>query len=110
MALLILPVIAIGLLAWSRRERAADPHWPQTARTIIDPESGHGYRLEQVFVPAERDRIAAVLIRPDDDRPRPLLITVSGSGDGLEPAEGTLQRRLVRQGVCRVALGQERRG
>jgi len=106
-ALLVLPVIAIGLLAGSRHERAADPHWPRAARAIVDPESGNGYRLEQVFVPAGRDRIAAVLIRPDDDRPRPLLITVSGSGDGLEPAEGALQRRLVRKGYAVLRLGKK---
>lgn len=105
--LLILPVIAIGLLVWSRHERAADPNWPQAARSIVDPESGNGYRLEQVFVPAGRDRIAAVLLRPDDEFPRPLLITVSGSGDGLEPAEGALQRRLVRQGYAVLRLGKK---
>lgn len=105
--LLILPVIAIGSGIWSRRDRAADSGWPQTARHIVDPESGNGYWLEQVFGPAGRERIAATLIRPDDERSRSLLIAVSGSGDGLEPAEGALQRRLVRHGYAVLRLGKK---
>lgn len=106
-ALLALPLIAVCVVAWSRRPHAVDPAWPQAARRIVDPASGQPYRIEQLFVAAGRDRIAAVLVRPDDERVRPLLITVSGSGEGLEPAEGALQRRLVAQGYAVLRLGKK---
>ncbi|QDW66652.1 alpha/beta hydrolase family protein [Luteimonas granuli] len=86
---------------------AAQPDWPQPARRIVDPESGQPYRLERVFVPSGPHRIAATLLRPDDDARVPVLVSVSGSRDGISPAEGPLQRRLVRRGMAVLTLGKK---
>lgn len=105
--LVALAVIAACVVAWPRRGHAADPAWPTASRAVVDPASGARYRIEQVFVPAGRDLIAAVLVRPEHDRPCTLVVTVSGSGEGLEPAEGALQRRLVAQGYAVLRLGKK---
>ena len=106
-AMLAMLLLAIaGWLAWSRWPATADPAWPQAARRIVDPETGSAYRLERLFVTAGKERIAATLIRPDTVARVPLLVTVSGSGEGLLPTEGPLQRRLVRRGLAVLTLGK----
>lgn len=104
--LVLLLLLLVGGLAWSRRPAVADPTWPQAARRIVDPESGSTYRLERLFIDSGRERIAATLIRPDSTARVPLMVTVTGSGDGLLPTEGPLQRRLVRRGVAVLTLGK----
>ena len=107
--LLILPVIAIGLLVWSRHERAADPNWPQAARSIVDPESGNGYRLEQVFVPAGRDSGGIVGVN--------FAVTFLRE-DGMNDLEGTGLDEIVRHvdylanrmGIDHVAFGSDFEG
>ena len=86
---------------------ASGPDWPQPARRIVDPDSGQPYRLERVFVPSGPHRIAATLLRPDHDGRVPVLVSVSGSRDGIAPAEGPLQRRLVRRGLAVLTLGKK---
>jgi dienelactone hydrolase len=81
--------------------------WLQPPRSLVDPESGAGYRLERVYVQSGKDRIAATFIRPDDDARVPVMITVSGAQDGLLAAEGPLQRRLVRRGMGVLSLGKK---
>ncbi len=106
-ATLCVMLLAVGgWLAWSRWPATVDPTWVQAARRIVDPESGGAYRLERVFVDSGRDRIAATLIRPDSAARAPLLVTVSGSGEGLLPTEGPLQRRLVWRGFAVLTLGK----
>lgn len=95
-----------GWLAWSRWPAKADPSWVQAARRIVDPETGGAYRLERVLVDSGRDLIAATLIRPDTAARAPLLVTVTGSGEGLLPAEGPLQRRQVGRGFAVLTLGK----
>lgn len=104
---LALPLAAICAVAWPRRDHVADPAWQHAPRRIVDPASGQPYRLERLFVHEGDDEIASVLIRPDDERRRALVISVSGSGEGLEPADGPLQRRLVGQGYAVLRLGKK---
>lgn len=99
-------LVLVGGVAWLRWPAASDPTWVQAARRIVDPESGGAYRLERVLVEHGRERLAATLIRPDSGARVPLLVTVSGSGDGLLPTEGPLQRRLVRRGLAVLTLGK----
>ncbi len=81
--------------------------WPQPARRILDPESGQPYWLERVFVTSGTDRIAATFLRPDNKNKPPVLISISGSQDGISPAEGPLQRRLVQRGFAVLTLGKK---
>lgn len=85
----------------------ADETWVRPARTIVDPESGIPYRIETVFIQSGKDRIASTLMLPDSQGPVPLLIAVSGAGEGLLVPEAPVYRRLVSRGYAVLALGKK---
>lgn len=100
-------LIAITGCAAMGGRAVADSGWEKAGRMVIDPESGRPYRLEQVFVPSGKDRIASTLLTPDSGGRAPLVITVSGAGTGLAVPEAPLYRRLVGRGYAVLALGKK---
>jgi uncharacterized protein len=86
---------------------AADDSWARPARIIVDPESGRPYRIETAFIPSGKDRIASTLLSPDGTGPAPVLIAVSGAGEGLLAPESPVFRRLVSNGYAVLALGKK---
>jgi uncharacterized protein len=100
-------LLAVTGCATLGRGLTADPAWVQSGRTIVDPESGSAYRIETVFVPSGKDLIASTLMVPAGRGPSPLLISVSGAGQGLAVPEAPVYRRLVSRGYAVLALGKK---
>lgn len=86
---------------------AADDSWLRPARIIVDPEFGTPYRIETTFISSGKDRIASTVLLPDTIGPAPLLIAVSGAGEGLLAPESPVFRRLVSRGYAVLALGKK---
>jgi dienelactone hydrolase len=87
--------------------KRSDAGWSTPARTVHDPEHDRRYRLENVFIPAGRDVIAGTLLVPAVDLPPPLVLAVSGAGEGLLVPESPVFRELLARGYAVLALGKK---
>jgi uncharacterized protein len=96
-----------GCASFGARTVAADHDWTAPARTVIEPDSGRPYRLHQVFVPSGSALLASTLLVPQSASPPPLVITVSGAGNGLVVPEAPVYRRLLARGYAVLALGKQ---
>lgn len=85
----------------------ADSGWGAPGRMVVDPDTGLSYRLNQVFIPSGKDRIASTLLTPGHVGRAPLVILVSGANEGLLPPEAPLHRRLLARGYAVLALGKK---
>lgn len=85
----------------------ADRSWVQSPRIVVDPDSGRPYVSHQVFVPSGSTEIASTLLVPQTQGLPPLIITVSGAGEGLVAPEAPVYRRLVARGYAVLALGKQ---
>lgn len=99
--------LAATLAGCTHAPKLADRSWPAPVQMATDPETGIGYRVEQVFVRSGPDDIASTLLLPASGGPFGAVVSISGSQDGLSPPDGALPRKLVTRGIAVLMLGKK---